>query len=144
MAPEVRGRPASGSRAVTPLGIAMDSDSLATRFVPSLADVARTHDAQLELQREDQDETSRLLPAGAALAAVASAPSASPGYRSLPLGSLVCVAVASPAWHARGAGEANKIGPGTLARAPRIDYDPHDDLQAAWLRRQGEIGRAHV
>ena len=115
----------------------MDSDSLATRFVPSLADVARTHDAQLELQREDQDETARLLTTGAALAAVTSASSAPPGFRSRPLGRIVYVAVASPDWRDRWAGPTEEVDAGVLARAPRIDYDAHDDLQSAWLRRQG-------
>ena len=119
------------------LGIAVNSDSLATWFVPALADFARTHDAQLELQREDQDETARLLTAGAALAAVTSAPTAPPGFRSVPLGTIVYVAVASPAWQERWAGEAGAVDPAVLSRAPRIDYDTHDGLQATWLRRQG-------
>lgn len=120
------------------IGIAVNSDSLATWFVPALAMFAREHDAQLELQREDQDETARLLTTGAALAAVTSAPSAPPGYRSLPLGSIVYVAVASPAWRERWAGNTSgPVGPEVLARAPRIDYDASDDLQATWLRRQG-------
>lgn len=120
------------------IGIAVNSDSLATWFVPALADFAREHDAQLELQREDQDETARLLTTGAAMAAVTSAPSAPPGYRSLPLGSIVYVAVASPRWRARWArNTTDPVGPDVLARAPRIDYDTSDDLQAAWLRRQG-------
>lgn len=119
------------------IGIAVNSDSLATWFVPALADFARTHDAQLELQREDQDETARLLTAGAALAAVTSASSAPPGYRCLPLGRIVYVAVASPAWRDRWAGPTGDVDAEVLARAPRIDYDAHDDLQASWLRRQG-------
>ena len=120
------------------IGIAVNSDSLATWFVPALATFAQEHDAQLELQREDQDETARLLTTGAALAAVTSAPSAPPGYRSLPLGSIVYVAVASPAWRERWAGSTSgSVGPNVLSRAPRIDYDASDDLQATWLRRQG-------
>ena len=119
------------------LGIAVNSDSLATWFVPALADFARTHDAQLELQREDQDETARLLTTGAALAAVTSASSAPPGFRSVPLGTIVYVAVAAPAWLERWAGPKGAADADVLARAPRIDYDVHDDLQSAWLRRQG-------
>lgn len=116
------------------IGVAVNSDSLATWFVPALAAFAREHEAQLELQREDQDETARLLTTGAALAAVTSSPAAPPGYRSLPLGSLVYVACAAPEWTERWTGTAD---PEVLARAPRIDYDLTDDLQATWLRRQG-------
>jgi LysR family transcriptional regulator (chromosome initiation inhibitor) len=120
------------------IGIAVNSDSLATWFMAALAEFGRSHDAQLELQREDQDETARLLTSGAAMAAVTSASTAPPGYRSLPLGSIVYVAVASPRWCERWAGRATgPVGPEALARAPRIDYDAHDDLQAAWLRGQG-------
>ncbi|MGO1569538.1 MAG: LysR substrate-binding domain-containing protein, partial [Brachybacterium sp.] len=80
----------------------------------------------------------RLLTTGAALAAVTSAPAAPPGYRSLPLGSLVYVVVASPAWRERWTGSTSgPIGPDVLSRAPRIDYDSSDDLQATWLRHQG-------
>ncbi|MFC7456249.1 ArgP/LysG family DNA-binding transcriptional regulator [Brachybacterium sp. GCM10030267] len=120
------------------IGIAVNSDSLATWFVPALAGFAREHDAQLELQREDQDETARLLTTGAALAAVTSARSAPPGYRSLPLGNIVYIAVASPVWRERWAKTpSGPVGPDVLSRAPRIDYDTSDDLQATWLRRQG-------
>ena len=119
------------------LGIAVNSDSLATWFVSALADFAREHDAQLELQREDQDETARLLNSGAALAAVTSSPTAPPGFRSVPLGTIVYVAVAAPAWLERWAGPKGAADADVLARAPRIDYDVHDDLQSAWLRRQG-------
>jgi LysR family transcriptional regulator (chromosome initiation inhibitor) len=120
------------------IGIAVNSDSLATWFVPALAAFGRAHDAQLELQREDQDETARLLTSGAAMAAVTSASAAPPGYRSLPLGSIVYVAVASPAWRERwGADAAGPVGREVLERAPRIDYDARDDLQSLWLRRQG-------
>ena len=120
------------------IGIAVNSDSLATWFMTALAEFGRSNDAQLELQREDQDETARLLLSGAAMAAVTSASTAPPGYRSLPLGSIAYVAVAAPAWCERWTGSTTgPVGPEALARAPRIDYDPHDDLQAAWLRRQG-------
>ncbi|MGO1355004.1 ArgP/LysG family DNA-binding transcriptional regulator [Brachybacterium tyrofermentans] len=122
------------------IGIAVNSDSLATWFMPALARFGLHHDAQLELQREDQDETARLLTTGAAMAAVTSAASAPPGFRAVPLGSLVYVAVASPAWHRRWAGpdaQPGPPGPEVLARSPRIDYDAHDDLQATWLRGQG-------
>ena len=37
------------------IGIAVNSDSLATWFMPALARFGLHHDAQLELQREDQD-----------------------------------------------------------------------------------------
>ncbi|MGO1569049.1 MAG: LysR family transcriptional regulator, partial [Brachybacterium sp.] len=43
------------------IAIAVNSDSLATWFVPALSTFTREHDAQLELQREDQNETARLL-----------------------------------------------------------------------------------
>ena len=119
------------------IGIAVNSDSLATWFVPALAEFAREHDAQLELQREDQDETARLLTTGSALAAVTSTPQAPPGYRSLRLGSIVYVAVASPAWKERWAGPTGRVDQNVLSRAPRIDYDASDDLQATWLRRAG-------
>lgn len=129
------------------IGIAVNSDSLATWLLPALADFSRDHDAQLELLREDQDETARLLTTGAAMAAVASSPEAPPGFRSTPLGSLVYIAAASPLWRERwiAPDPGTRTGPGpgpgllaeALARAPRIDFDPHDDLQRTWLRGQG-------
>lgn len=122
--------------------IAVNADSMATWFLGALAEFTRTRDVQVELLREDQDETERLLTSGAAMAAVTSSPVASPGCAVAPLGSLVYVAAASPDWWRRWIGDPatarpEQVGADVLARAPRVDFDRSDELQATWLRGRG-------
>lgn len=139
------------------LTLAVNSDSLATWFLPALAAFDRHHDTQIELLREDQDATAQLLASGAAMAAVTSSPVPSPGCSVTPLGRLVYVAVASPRWWERWIGdpsaaesltaESSQVSADALAAAPRIDFDRSDDLQAAWLRDRGvdpSLGPRHL
>lgn len=122
------------------ISVAVNSDSSATWFIEPLAAFVAAHDVQVEVLREDQDATARLLESGAAMAAVTSSAQASPGCSVTPLGSLVYEAVASPEWCERW-GEGSGTGRGAeppsadvLSRAPRIDFDRTDQLQAQWLR----------
>lgn len=124
------------------LTVAVNADSMATWFLDALAQFTATREVQVELLREDQDATEHLLATGAATAAVTSSPAASPGCAVTPLGSLVYRAVAAPAWWRRWIGDPGTTGiqdvtADALARAPRIDFDRTDELQATWLRRQG-------
>lgn len=145
---EHEAREALGIEAVEPglrprLTIAVSADSMATWFPEAVARFAREHDVQVELLREDQDATARLLADGTATAAVTSSATASPGCRVVPLGSLVYEAVAAPAWWRRWIGEevpttgAPEVPSEALAAAPRVDFDRSDDLQATWLRARG-------
>ncbi|WP_349827533.1 ArgP/LysG family DNA-binding transcriptional regulator [Brevibacterium litoralis] len=80
------------------LPIAVNADSMATWFIDAIATFTRAHHARIELLREDQGATTRLLRAGTAVAAVTSSPDPAPGCTVTPLGELAYTAVASRAW----------------------------------------------
>ena len=75
------------------------------------------------------------------VAAVTSAAQPPAGCSSTALGQLSYRAMAAPAWWERWAGDGAQDGrtpsADVLARAPRIDFDRTDVLQAQWLRGRG-------
>lgn len=117
----------------TTLPIAVNADSLATWILPPLARVAARESIVFELVRDDQDHTADLLALGAVMAAVASDAVPVPGCTSTPLGRMRFRAYATPAFAARWFPD----GPTAVAldRAPRIDFDRKDTLQARFARR---------
>jgi LysR family transcriptional regulator (chromosome initiation inhibitor) len=117
------------------LAVAVNADSLATWFLDALAAVTRDRPLTVELHREDQTRTARMLEDGTVMAAVTAQDAPVPGCTSLALGALEYRAMASADWVARWAPEG--VGPSTLARAPRVDYDRDDALQAGWLTDHG-------
>lgn len=127
---------ALGLEQATPrIPLAVNADSLITWFLPALAAVAAERPVTFALHREDQDRTAQLLADGTVMAAVTAQRSPVPGCTASPLGRMRYVAVAERAfaerWFPRGVGKA------ALEAAPRIDFDAHDTLQAAFARRHG-------
>lgn len=125
----------SGAGEPTRLSIAVNSDSLATWFLPALARVPEDLPVCWELRREDQDHTAALLREGLVMAAVTSSPDAVTGCSVRSLGRMRYVPVASPAFAARWFGGR----PGTslreaVADAPVVTFDRRDDLQDAFVR----------
>ena len=121
------------------LVVAVNSDSLATWLLEPLTTFAEERLVELDLRREDQARTVRLLEEGVAVAAITSQPEPVPGCRVVPLGSLTFEATASPAWMERWAPDG--VTPDVLERAPRIDFDRSDSLQLEWLAQHGVDGR---
>jgi len=117
----------------TALPIAVNADSLATWILPPLARVAARESIVFDLVRDDQEHTAGLLASGAVVAAVTSDAVAVPGCASTPLGRMRFRAYATPAF----AGRWFPDGPtaSALDRAPRIDFDRKDTLQARFARR---------
>lgn len=117
----------------TTLPIAVNADSLATWILAPLARVAARESIVFDLVRDDQDHTAGLLAAGTVMAAVTSDATPVPGCTSAPLGRLRFRAYATPAfakqWFPDGPTAA------ALDRAPRIDFDRKDTLQARFARR---------
>jgi LysR family transcriptional regulator (chromosome initiation inhibitor) len=117
----------------TSLPIAVNADSLATWILPPLARVAAREPVVFDLVRDDQDHTAGLLASGTVMAAVTSDATPVPGCTSTPLGRMRFRACATPAfaerWFAGG------LTPAALDRAPRIDYDRKDTLQARFAHR---------
>ncbi|MCW4385251.1 LysR family transcriptional regulator ArgP [Salinibacterium sp. SYSU T00001] len=117
---------------LTPVGIAVNADSLATWLLPALAEVAHEHPVVFELHREDEEFTTRLLESGQVMAAVTSQSTSVPGCVVTPLVTVRYRAVASQAFVERWMPEG--VTAPALGRCPRIDFDRRDDMQAAFLR----------
>jgi LysR family transcriptional regulator (chromosome initiation inhibitor) len=117
------------------LAVAVNADSLSTWFLPALARFTDAHDVEVELHREDQTRTARMLEDGTVVAAITAEPEPVPGCRVEPLGAIEYRAMAAPSWVERWATVAPDAA--ALASAPRIDYDRADPLQHDWLAERG-------
>ncbi len=117
----------------TPIPIAVNADSLATWILPPLARVAERVSIVFDLVRDDQDHTAALLASGSVMAAVASNATPVPGCVSSPLGRMRYRAYATPGYASRWFPDG--LTSEALARAPRIDLDRKDTVQARFHRR---------
>lgn len=115
-----------------PLRIAVNADSLATWFPAALGGLADRPALSLDFVLDDEGHTAERLRSGEVLAAVTADPEPIQGCRTVPLGSLVYAACASPAFHARFF--ASGIDAEALSRAPQLRFDRRDGLQARWMR----------
>ncbi|MGN8246952.1 LysR family transcriptional regulator ArgP [Cellulomonas soli] len=115
----------------TRLAVAVNADSLSTWFPSAL--VGLPAGVLVELHREDQDHSARLLRDGTVMAAVTADAQPVQGCRSRPLGAMRYLAVASPAFVRThlpdGAGAA------ALAVAPVVAFNRQDALQARFVEQ---------
>ncbi|MGH1415929.1 MAG: LysR family transcriptional regulator ArgP [Pelagimonas sp.] len=111
--------------------IAINADSLATWFVPAMAQVP---DILFDLEIDDQDYSADWLKRGAVSAAITTVPNI-PGCDAYALGALRYVATASPDFHQRWF--SSGVTPATLAKAPNLVFDAKDGLQRDWITAQG-------
>lgn len=126
----------SGTRRVT-VPLAVNADSMATWFLAPLARLSAEHDIDVDLHRDDQNFTARLLESGTVMAAVTSEHVPVAGCSVTPLGVLEYEAVAAPAFADRWFGDGDGATTTALARAPFVDFDRRDTLQHDWLRARG-------
>lgn len=128
---------AGGGEAVR-LPVAVNSDSLATWFLPALSRIPPESRICFELHREDQDRTAGLLREGLVMAAVTSSPEPVPGCSVRALGRMRYLPVASPEfvrrWLPDGRGASLRE---VLPAVPVVTFDRHDDLQDRFLRAIG-------
>jgi LysR family transcriptional regulator (chromosome initiation inhibitor) len=115
--------------------LAVNADSMATWFLAPLARVARQHPIDVDLHRDDQDYTARMLESGEVMAAVTSEADPVGGSAITPLGVLEYRAMATAEfvrqWFPEG------VTADALARVPFVDFDRRDALQQGWLRARG-------
>ncbi|MGK3092628.1 LysR family transcriptional regulator ArgP [Streptomyces sp. WAC01490] len=128
----------SGPGEPTRLTVAVNSDSLATWFLPALGRVPEELGICYELRREDQDHTAALLREGLVMAAVTSSPEAVSGCSVRSLGRMRYLPVATAAFAGRwlGLGTATPLRE-LIADAPVVDFDRRDDLQDSFVRALG-------
>ncbi|MDF2443212.1 MAG: LysR family transcriptional regulator, chromosome initiation inhibitor [Subtercola sp.] len=144
--------------------VAVNADSLATWFLPALADAAAQLDVVFDVRRDDQGYTTAMLRSGSVMAAVTSTPEPVQGCSVTTLGVMRYRAVASPSYLARwrGDGRGDRRGDGQddgrgdgrstpdgaedlaswLPNAPHLDFDRRDDLQRGFLRELVPDARA--
>lgn len=115
--------------------LAVNADSMATWFLPPLARLSATHGIDVDLHRDDQNFTARLLESGTVMAAVTSEATPVAGCSVSPLGVLEYRAMAETGFAARWFGEG--VSPATLSVAPFVDFDRRDTLQHEWLATRG-------
>jgi LysR family transcriptional regulator (chromosome initiation inhibitor) len=117
------------TRPVT-LRIAVNADSLATWFIPAMAE---TQGFLFDLVVDDQDHSAEWLQRGEVVAAVTSHGKPIQGCNCYPLGALRYLATASPAFVERWLPDG--LSERTAAQAPCLVFNRKDQLQAVWLRR---------
>lgn len=113
----------------TPVRIAVNADSLATWFLPALANVP---DLLFDLVVDDQEYSADWLRRGEVAAAVTSYDRPVAGCDSTPLGVLRYVATASPAFVARHFPDG--VTAHSISSAPMLLFDPKDYLQTRWMQ----------
>lgn len=119
-----------GSRRRLP--VVVNADSLATWFVPVLAEAATWEDVKLELLIELEDHGTQHLRTGEAVGAVTSDPAPVPGCTVEPLGVMRYLQVCTPDLLDRH--RAARGGPDWHA-LPMVRFSADDDLQHRLLRR---------
>lgn len=114
------------------VSVAVNSDSLATWFLPALGRIDPGLRLSYELRREDETRTASLLREGLVMAAVTSSPEAVAGCSVRPLGRMRYLAAAAPGFARDHLG-----GPlrKALTEAPTLAFDREEDLQDAFVRR---------
>ncbi|RFA13573.1 transcriptional regulator ArgP [Subtercola boreus] len=121
--------------------VAVNADSLATWFLPALADAAGRLDVVFDVRRDDQGYTTAMLRSGSVMAAVTSNPEPVQGCSVTALGVMRYRAVASPSYTGRWRGASGDLA-SWLSTAPHIDFDRRDELQSGFLRQLVPDARA--
>jgi LysR family transcriptional regulator, chromosome initiation inhibitor len=128
---DLRAELAGEQAAPQSIAIALNNESLASWFLPSLAPFAIEEEVLLDLILDDQDHTYTLLEAGRALGCISTESQPMRGCSVEPLGAMRYRCMAAPGfrsrWFAKGMTRA------AAARAPVIVFDRKDRLQAEFL-----------
>jgi len=126
----VRGLTEGSSPAIR---LAVNADSLGTWFVGAMARFLQSDAVLVDIVLDDQEHTLEWLRSGDVLAAVTVTARGIQGCNSVPLGRLRYTATASPGFMQRYF--ASGVNAASVARAPTINFNRKDRLQAQWIRR---------
>ncbi|MFD5213156.1 LysR family transcriptional regulator ArgP [Microbacterium sp. NPDC058345] len=126
---------AEGSAPRVRVPLAVNADSMATWFLAPIARVAGRHPIDVDLHRDDQNYTARLLESGEVMAAVTSEAAPVGGSAVTALGVLEYRPMATSDYIARWLPDG--ITHDALRAAPFVDFDRRDTLQHDWLRGRG-------
>ena len=109
------------------LHVACNADSLATWFLPVIAEFHAAHQVNLDLHRDDESVTTALLRAGDVVGAVTSEPTVVRGCGTVQLGSLRYFPVATASFIERWL--PNGVRARDMQYAPMVMFDHNDHLQ---------------
>lgn len=115
------------------LRVAVNADSLASWFLPGVAEALREHHLLLDVSIDDQDHTHALLRDGEVSGCVSTEALPMRGCRALPLGVLRYQAVAAPSVIARIHSDKGRVQPHQLLSMPAITYNRKDAMQDRFL-----------
>ncbi|WP_339845067.1 LysR family transcriptional regulator ArgP [uncultured Halopseudomonas sp.] len=128
-----------GEQGPTRLRIALNADSLATWWAPAVADFCAREQMLVDMVTDDQEVVLRRMRAGDVAACVCATSEPVAGARSMALGSMRYLAVASPAVLFRE--PPAPTDPAAVLRSlPAVVFGPDDQLQHRFLREVGHIG----
>lgn len=116
------------------IAIAVNADSLSTWFLPVLPEIAASHRVTFDVHKEDEDYTAQMLRDGTVMAAVTTEPVAVQGCRSVRLGAIRYLPMATRSFRDRYLTGHAPLGT-QLAHAPMLNFNRKDTLQLRYLRR---------
>lgn len=128
---------ADESREPVHISLGVNADSLATWFLEAMESVMREGNIRISLEVDDQDRTHDLLKSGEVLGCVSTRPDPMQGGRSLALGRMRYLPVASPEFIARYFPDG--VTGETLRKAPAVTFNRRDALTDEFLRRFFDI-----
>ncbi len=114
------------------LAIGVNADTLATWFLPAVAQVVQDEGLVLDCVVDDQDHTHALLANGEVLGCVSTRPDPIRGCAAERLGVMPYLCAGSPAFRRRWF--PHGLTRSALAQAPAIVFGRHDDMHEAFLR----------
>jgi len=122
----------------TRLRVALNADSLATWWAAAVSAWCEREGVLLDLQVEDQDVGLRRMRSGEVAACLCAAEQPVAGARSLLLGQMPYLAVASPAFVQRHFPQG--VMAADVARIPAVVFGPDDRLQHRFVQQLGVTG----
>lgn len=140
------GLPGGGARAGgrwQSLGVAINADSVASWFLPGVAQALQRHHLLLDITIDDQDHTHDALKSGEVMGCVTTLAEAMRGCVAEPLGVMRYRCVALPAVAQKCRGVRGEVSPHRLLSLPAIIFNRKDALQDAFLAQHFGLQQAN-
>ncbi|WP_462170883.1 LysR family transcriptional regulator ArgP [Pseudoalteromonas xiamenensis] len=122
--------------------IGVNADSLSTWFWQALEPLLKTYHYTFDLVKADQDQTINLMKQGLTQAVVTTHPTPLQGAKSVYLGKMIYLLVASPAFIEQFFQKG--VTKQTLKVAPTAIYDRDDDLTFDFMEKYFDVSQEHV
>lgn len=121
------------STSPVPISIALNADSIASWFIPAIADVLKIHNIELDLHVVNESISPDFIKNGKAFAAISDQPTGSPKTKVTPIGNVVYKLCAHPSFKEKYF--ANGLDTKSLRLAPGINYDHMDNMHYQFIEQ---------